>query len=40
MELKLFTKLSTIIKTFAFNDNVVDDVVFLLPDHQDSVTTS
>ena len=31
---------TTIIKKIAFNDDVVDDVVFLLPDHQDSATTS
>ena len=30
---------TTIINFFAFNDNVVDDVVFLLPGHQDNVTT-
>ena len=32
--------ISTIIKKFAFNDTVVDDVAFLLPDHHDNVTAA
>jgi hypothetical protein len=31
---------STIIKKFTFDDNVVDDVAFLLPNYQDKVTTA
>ena len=31
---------STIIKKFSFDDNLVDDVAFLLPQNQDKVTTA
>ena len=31
---------STIMKKFTFNDNIMDDVAFLLPDKHDSVTTA